>query len=100
MVHAANAEGPPGGSGVAFEFGAGSGLMKFGASGGVSDESGNWPLSDCGGLEAGERVTWPLPRPPVTEPPLGKLLVLSQSWSGKISACVVGKKLPIANGCR
>src|SRR5262245_27480286 len=97
IVQAANAEGPPGGSGLAFEFASGFGLMLFADSGGTSEDSGNWPLSDCGRLDAGEWVTCALPSPPL----IGKFaLVLSQSWSWKISARVVGKKLPIANGWR
>lgn len=44
----------------------------------TSDENGNWPLSSCGGLDAGLWVTgWP-PK------------VLLQSWLGKISAWVLG----------
>src|SRR3954447_19763278 len=101
IVQAANAEGPPGGAGFS--------PMKIGDGGLTSAEAGNWPLSVCGGLEAGPPrcvigsgggVTWPLPRPPVTMPPSGKKLVLSQSWLGKISAVVVDLKFPIPNGCR
>lgn len=53
-----------------------------------------------GGEEGGLALTWPLPSPPVVEPPRKKLLVLSQSkleprvpWAATVGC-------PIANGFR
>jgi hypothetical protein len=58
IVQGAKADGPPvPGIGLAFEFGSGFGLMLSLLAGGTIEESGNMPLSEGGGLDAGARVT-------------------------------------------